>query len=298
MNEFGALLFKLRKDKGWTQTELADKLNVTNQAVSKWETGESYPEMPQLLKLSELFDITVDDLLKGRITPKTSLQPTEPKNNKPKSWAAKFALFISAGLFLLFAGIITCVVTGVIFENNEVYALIGVVVMLVLIALGVSLFVSGGILDTYYYLDVANGNHKNKVVVFALSIASGVTLCILASASFASMGFFAIPSPGSISMLVTGFLLIAAAVIIFVFSGISWSAYVDELKNQNVALPENGHEHKEGAARFSGVVMLTCTAIYLVLGFALNLWHPGWVIFPVGGIICGILGAIDKSKKS
>lgn len=66
MNEFGKLIYSLRKEKGWTQAELADKTGVTNQAVSKWETGESFPETSALVLLSEIFGVSVDDLLKGR----------------------------------------------------------------------------------------------------------------------------------------------------------------------------------------------------------------------------------------
>ena len=47
MNEFGNYLYSLRKSKGMTQQELADQLGVTNKAVSKWETGEAFPETAQ-----------------------------------------------------------------------------------------------------------------------------------------------------------------------------------------------------------------------------------------------------------
>ena len=56
---------RLRKKMGLTQTELAAKLYVSNKTVSKWERGAGYPEMPQLLRLADLFGVTVDALLRG-----------------------------------------------------------------------------------------------------------------------------------------------------------------------------------------------------------------------------------------
>lgn len=66
MNAFGDFLYELRKEQGMTQAELADKLGVTNKAVSKWETGEAMPETGLLLPLAEIFGVTVDELLNGR----------------------------------------------------------------------------------------------------------------------------------------------------------------------------------------------------------------------------------------
>lgn len=69
MNDFGDFLYNLRKQRGWTQTELADKLGVTNQAVSKWENGDSFPDTGMLVPLAELFGVSVDELLKGKRKP-------------------------------------------------------------------------------------------------------------------------------------------------------------------------------------------------------------------------------------
>lgn len=66
MNTFGDFLFSLRKEKGMTQAELAQALGVTNKAVSKWETGEAMPETAQLLPISRIFGVTVDELLAGK----------------------------------------------------------------------------------------------------------------------------------------------------------------------------------------------------------------------------------------
>ncbi len=65
MNTFGDFLYELRKEKGLTQAELAKILGVTNKAVSKWETGEAMPETSQLVPISRVFGVTVDELLSG-----------------------------------------------------------------------------------------------------------------------------------------------------------------------------------------------------------------------------------------
>lgn len=59
-------MYTLRKEKGMTQAQLAGLLGVTNKAVSKWETGEAMPETNQLLPLSRIFGVTVDELLDGK----------------------------------------------------------------------------------------------------------------------------------------------------------------------------------------------------------------------------------------
>ncbi len=65
MNGFGEFLYRLRKERGMTQAELADRLGVTNKAVSKWETGEAMPETALLVPLAGIFGVTVDELLRG-----------------------------------------------------------------------------------------------------------------------------------------------------------------------------------------------------------------------------------------
>ena len=55
---------ELRKKQGWSQEELAERLGVSRQAVSKWESGQTLPDMDKLLLLSEVFGVTTDYLLK------------------------------------------------------------------------------------------------------------------------------------------------------------------------------------------------------------------------------------------
>lgn len=61
--EFHEKLMELRKEKGWSQEELGNRLNVTRQTISKWELAQTTPEMDKLLELSRLFEISLDELL-------------------------------------------------------------------------------------------------------------------------------------------------------------------------------------------------------------------------------------------
>ena len=65
--EFGDYLYNLRKASGLTQTELAEMLDVTNKAVSKWETGASKPTITKLTKLSKIYNVGIDELLQRQL---------------------------------------------------------------------------------------------------------------------------------------------------------------------------------------------------------------------------------------
>ncbi len=65
----------LRKAKGFSQEELADKAGVSRQAVSKWETGQSTPDIEKIIIMSELFEVTTDYILKG-------IEPVNMTNRK------------------------------------------------------------------------------------------------------------------------------------------------------------------------------------------------------------------------
>lgn len=71
----GKLIAKLRKQQGLTQQQLADKLNLSNKTISKWESGTGSPDISNLPILAETLGITVDELLKGE------LNVSEPSNN-------------------------------------------------------------------------------------------------------------------------------------------------------------------------------------------------------------------------
>ena len=289
MNDFAILLNTLRKEQGLTQTELADKLGVTNQAVSKWETGESYPETAMLITLSEIFNISVDDLLKGKNSKKRT---PALKNNVPSDFRKKYAFLLASGVFCFFIGVIAIILYGLLDEKN---AINGVMILFGTIIAGVSIIVYNSIIYAYYYLETNREEYKQKVKRFAFGITLGVALCILGVTTFVATGYAENAPTFTTILMVAGFLIIAVAVALFIIFGTNWGTYVKQLAEENIIIPTDEHE-KTGLSRFSGIVMLMATAIFLAIGFILDVWHPTWAVFPIGGLICGILSAIDDAK--
>ena len=63
--KIGAFLKELRKEKGWTQEELGEKLYTTARTVSRWETGTNMPDLTVLIELSELYEVDIREIIKG-----------------------------------------------------------------------------------------------------------------------------------------------------------------------------------------------------------------------------------------
>ena len=74
---FSEKLQLLRKNKGFTQEEFAERLNVSRQAVAKWESGQAYPDISNLIQISNMMNVTVDYLVRDQ---ECSVQPVSHKN--------------------------------------------------------------------------------------------------------------------------------------------------------------------------------------------------------------------------
>ena len=104
---FKEKLLELRKQKGWSQEELGNNLDVSRQTISKWESGQSTPEMEKLVKISEIFEISLDELIIG-IKNEVKDSVEENKDDKPKKSKIKIVFMILLILVLLsFFGVIT-----------------------------------------------------------------------------------------------------------------------------------------------------------------------------------------------
>lgn len=101
-------ILQLRKAKGFTQEDLAEKLGVSRQSVSKWESGQSVPELEKLVALSGIFEVTTDYLLKpselDELSIKTEMlekQQEELARENRKRKEKQFCILSSAGIYLI-----------------------------------------------------------------------------------------------------------------------------------------------------------------------------------------------------
>lgn len=97
---FSERLKKEREKRGWSQTDLAEKIHVSRQSVSKWETGKNYPSIEVIIDLSDLFGITVDELLRSDKELKEKVIRDSKQLAHPK-WKAFFDSVFLLGVFLL-----------------------------------------------------------------------------------------------------------------------------------------------------------------------------------------------------
>lgn len=77
---FGTMISSLRKSSGMTQLELADKMGVTDKAVSKWERDLSYPDINSIPKLAEIFGVSVDELMQVKTASKENAEKKDIKS--------------------------------------------------------------------------------------------------------------------------------------------------------------------------------------------------------------------------
>jgi len=127
--EFHDRLYEIRKKAGMTQSDLAEKLDVSRQAVSRWEMGTAKPEFENLIAISNIFDVSIDYLLKGDVVSaddyvKPTEEPeqaeeTEKTNTAEKLWLAAIITFVVLAVVLTLAsgdwnsGIFTAVVVTI-----------------------------------------------------------------------------------------------------------------------------------------------------------------------------------------
>ncbi len=158
----GAFLSALRKANGMTQQEVADKLNISNKTVSKWERDEGCPEIMMLPAIAELYSVTVDEILRGERTTKTSHE--EYKSTKSEE-RIKYLIgkastkFTNSSIISIILGavalILTYTIREIVYNYNVLW--IGYVIILVLSAASVSVILVA-------FNNLLSGFHNEDIV--------------------------------------------------------------------------------------------------------------------------------------
>lgn len=131
--KLGAFIAQLRKEKGLTQLQLAELLNVTDKAVSRWETGKNYPDIDMFEDLSKILEVSVSELLEGKRIDKENLLTTSEeqtvkqiKKNKYYNKKYKALIGVVVAIILIFAGYVFLedkgVFDGVIYHRLPCYS--------------------------------------------------------------------------------------------------------------------------------------------------------------------------------
>lgn len=127
-NKTGKLLQSLRKERKFTQQDLADKLDVTFQAVSKWERGENLPDSFILMELAKLYNCTVDEILHGELV----------QSEEQVSYKLRNALIIVSILLFMLSAVPYLLIA----DTNSTLAII---ILLAVVALAVGLMTYVGL---------------------------------------------------------------------------------------------------------------------------------------------------------
>ena len=139
LTQIGKFIAELRKERGFTQEQLGDKIGVTNKTVSRWETGTYLPPADALLMISELFDVSINEILSGKRLSKEEYIEAAEENLRQTIKASSFSLNEKISYFK----------KKWLKENIAIMSLWGVCIMGVFIAgviLSKPLFVSGSML--------------------------------------------------------------------------------------------------------------------------------------------------------
>lgn len=317
---FADKLIALRKKSGWSQEELAEKLGVTRQSVSKWEGAQSVPDIDKILQLSHLFGVTTDYLLKDELGEpeytagddapalrKVTLAQANDYLTQAHANAPKMALATA----LCVLSPVPLIALGALAEYGYFRADfatgLGLCTLLVLVAVAVVLFMQcGAAVKPYEFLEKepidteygVTGLAYERRDAFAVQYNLGTVLCILCAVPlFAAMMFLDtdILAAAAVCLLLV---LVACGVYAFVRVGT-----VQDALNQ---LLEEGDFTRDAKAR-KGAIRAVAAAYWLVV-VAIFLFYTfgpygngqpeySWFIWAIAGVIFAAVMVVMKAVQ-
>ena len=326
-------IINLRKKNGWSREELAEKLGVTRQSISKYEGAQSIPDLDKILKLSEIFGVTTDYLIKDELE-EEEYAPSQMQENESESdrsvhkvtmemaneylqiidWTAGKTAFatmlcILSPIVLLMLGAMSEMPDYHISENAA--AGIGICVLIVLIAIAVTIFILCGMKTKKYEFmekeDIETAYGVSGMVkekrdayhsMYVTQLVIGIACCICS----------VIPLFGTLAVSESDFYMVSAVCMLLALVAIGTyfivrSAAKMNAMNQLLEEEDYTRQKKHENKKMSGPVMvywLIATAIYLAWSFTTNDWDRTWIIWPVVGVLFPAFYAIVNGirKKS
>lgn len=318
-------IIRLRKKNGWSQEELAEKMQVSRQAVSKWEGAQTIPDLEKILMLSRLFGVTTDYLLKDEIEDEefidesnTSVKRiTLAQANDFLKWRKSASVRIAAATFLCVIAVIPLLILGAAAEvpayniSENVAAGVGLTVMLIIVSIAVAIFIFCGYKNApFVFIDKepfeteygVTGMVKEKQKAYRSTYTKcniiGACICVISPiplliGAFTEKDFF------TVIMLVITMLFAVIGAVFFIISGVRWASMQKILKEGEFSPQEKRRNQMK--ERVSTVYWLSATAVYLGWSFWTNDWGNTWIVWPLAGVlfavvmcICNLL--IDREK--
>lgn len=309
---FADKLIQLRKKSGWSQEELAEQMNVTRQSVSKWEGAQAVPDLEKMLRLSQLFGVSTDYLLKDEIEAEQPAAGVEESALRRVSMEeanafltvkAAIARPVALGVLLCILSPICLLLLGAMSEqpnsgfSEGLAAGLGLLILLGMVVTAVAVFVSSGsktarfeylekeIFETEYGVTgMVKARKEQYRDTYNRCDLIGVCLCV-ASPLFIFLGLAAFSNDDllMVSCLCLTLALAGAGVFLLVRTGIVWASYEKLLQEGEYSREEKSRLPVTGTV--STVYWLTATAVYLAWSFASDGWRHTWIVWVVAGVM-------------
>ncbi len=319
-------IIALRKKNGWSQEELAERLDVSRQSVSKWEGGLSVPDMNKIIGMSALFGVSTDYLLKDEleeITP-SETQSTDDKTDTRTLSAEQANRYLEvvrhASLRIAF-GVMLCILSPVLLIflcglsehpsgmiTEQAAVAVGICALFALVGAAVALFIIYGLqLSAFSYLDresftldygvqgILEKKQAEYRPHFIKVLTISVVLILLAVLPLIIGGVLALSDTLLIGF--TALLIAVCAVCIMAIVRISYcyGAYERLLQTGEFSKTEKGK--KKGNEAVETAYWAAVTALYLLISFLTMAWHITWIIWPVAACLCPIVELVANAVR-
>ena len=283
---FSQNLQKIRSEKNLSQEQLADKIGVSRQTISAWESGKASPELDKITAISKLFSVSIDELVGEIKTEASNFDKKEYEKNY-----SKIALLRASGIFILFSGI----AFGAFFFEKGVIAGVGLMISL---AISVPLFILAKNTDELENNKLIKSKKSLENVFANSEIEFAAKNKILGSILLVSLLFIAI-AIHQIIVYLTNFGENLANTIFMLLLGVAVASatYANSIFAKIQNFEDNKAENiktDEKIGFFAAILMLSLTAIFLIYSFISKDWSSAEILFPIGGIAIGIYAIFVK----